>query len=60
MESLSWLFEGLGTEILSFLLGLSSGSIVGYKISKIVKVKQTQKGGDNSEQVQIGNINNGK
>jgi hypothetical protein len=60
MESLSWLFEGLGTEIFSFLLGLSSGSFVGYKISNIVKVKQTQKGGDGSEQIQIGNINNGK
>ncbi len=60
MENIEWIFSGIGTYILSVLAGLLVGGFVGYKIGirSKVKVKQKQKAGNNSNQTQIGNINN--
>lgn len=55
-----WIFDGIGTEIISLLLGLLGGGAIGYRIGVRNKVSQRQKGGNNAKQVQIGNIvNNG-
>lgn len=94
MENLQWIFDGIGTEILSLAIGAVFGGLTGYKVGikksgkQIQKaksdakqkqelivdvdasvvgkanvqsgIKQAQKAGKNSEQVQIGRINNGK
>lgn len=94
MGNLQWIFDGLGTELLSLAVGAIGGGLAGYKIgvkrsgkqkqtaksdakqrqemlvdsesqsgdrSNVQNsVRQTQKAGRNSEQVQIGRINNGK
>lgn len=61
MENYQWIFDGIGTAIVSSLLGLIVGGISGYKfaIKKNSTQKQKQKAGKNSVQVQIGRINNG-
>ena len=51
---MDWIFSGIGTAIVSFLLG----GAVGYQIGVSSKNKQSQKAGDNSTQIQIGNTNN--
>ena len=55
------IFDGIGTAILTLIVGFLTGGTVGYKIG-INKntVKQKQKSGDNSQQIQIGRDNNGK
>jgi mannose/fructose/N-acetylgalactosamine-specific phosphotransferase system component IIC len=61
MENIQWIFEGFGTAIVTFILGLMAGGATGYKIAvKKLMIKQTQKAGDNSNQAQIGEIKNGK
>lgn len=96
MENLQWIFSGIGTEILSLIVGAVVGGLVGYKIGVTqngrqrqkakssskqrqeldmeagkapqskekgaVKntIRQTQTAGDNSEQIQIGRIHDGK
>lgn len=59
MENISWLFEGIGTEIIMFIIGILTGGVCGYKIGIHNKNKQSQKAGDNSNQTQIGSINYG-
>lgn len=59
MESLSWLFDGLGTQIVIFLVGILTGGVCGYKIGIHNKTKQSQKAGNNSTQTQIGSVNYG-
>lgn len=59
MEDFKWIFDGFGTELLSLIVGLITGGIVGYKIGIHNKVKQYQKAGNNSTQTQIGTINYG-
>jgi len=53
---MDWLFNGLGTAILTLIIGLLTGGAVGYKIciNKNIKIKQRQKSRDNSSQIQIG------
>lgn len=94
MEYLQWIFDGIGTELLSLAVGVIGGTFAGYRIGikkggkqtqkakngakqrqeLIVDdkveigdkgnvqsgIKQAQKAGKNSEQVQIGRINDGK
>ena len=94
MENLQWIFDGIGTELISLAIGAIAGGLAGYKagIKRSAKqmqkatdgtkqrqelvveeststggqknvqssIKQTQRAGKNSEQVQIGRINNGK
>lgn len=59
MESISWIFDGLGTEIISLIVGLISGGAIGYKIGIHNRLKQSQKAGNNSRQTQISSINYG-
>ena len=58
---MEWIFDGIGTAIITLIVGLLTGGAVGYKI-RINKntVKQKQKAGDNSSQIQIGRDSNGK
>lgn len=58
---MEWIFDGIGTAIITLIGGLLTGGAVGYKIG-INKntVKQKQKAGDNSSQIQIGRDSNGK
>ena len=61
MVNLEWIFEGIGTELLSLAIGAVVGGLTGYKIGVKNKVKQTQKAGKNSTQNQIGSVTiNGK
>lgn len=94
MGNLQWIFDGIGTEILSLAIGAAAGGLAGYKVgikkngkqiqkaksdakqkqelivdveaSAVEKayvqsnIKQAQEAGKNSEQVQIGRINDGK
>lgn len=57
MEGLEWIFEGIGTELISLVIGAVLGGAAGYKIGSKNKIKQSQKAGDNSKQVQIGSVN---
>jgi hypothetical protein len=57
MEGLEWIFDGIGTELISLVIGAVFGGAAGYKIGSKNKIKQSQKAGDNSKQVQIGSVN---
>ena len=60
MENLEWIFDGIGTELISLIIGAIFGGAAGYKIGSKNKIKQKQNAGDNSKQIQIGSvINNG-
>lgn len=94
MENLQWIFDGVGTELLSLVIGAIGGGIAGYKLGvkrngkqkqtaksdakqrqemvmdgelqnggqvKLQNgIRQTQKAGKNSEQIQTGRIRDGK
>lgn len=62
MSNISWVFDGMGTSIIMFFLGLIFGGTAGYKIamSKKTIIRQKQVTGDNSNQSQIGVIKNGR
>ena len=49
MKIMEWFFDGLGTEIVSLLIGGILGGVIGYKIGI------SQKAGKNSRQVQAKN-----
>lgn len=58
---MEWIFDGIGTELVSALIGLLVGGVAGYGIGVAItnnKIKQKQKAGDNANQVQIGQVNN--
>ncbi len=60
MSNISWIFDGIGTAIISGIVGLLLGGTAGYKIGvKKTKINQSQKAGNNSSQTQIG-IHNDK
>ena len=60
MENLEWIFSGIGTSILTGILGLVIGGGVGYKIGIRNSIRQKQKAHNNVNQSQIGQIvNNG-
>lgn len=57
---MEWVFDGIGTEIISLIAGLLGGGFLGYRIGIKNNISQHQKGKDNVAQTQIGNIiNNG-
>ena len=60
MEDLKWIFDGIGTAALTFIVGLLVGGTAGYKIAIRKTIKQRQKAGANSNQTQIGEIKNGR
>lgn len=41
---MEWLFDGIGTEIISLLIGLAGGGAIGYRIGIRNKISQHQKG----------------
>ena len=49
---LKWIFDGIGTEILSLSVGSIVGGVVGYKIGVKGNSKQKQKAGANAQQNQ--------
>jgi hypothetical protein len=54
-----WLFDGLGTEIVSFIIGGATGGLAVFKIGKRnSKFTQSQKARDNSSQIQVGEQHN--
>ncbi|MBQ3348226.1 hypothetical protein IJJ36_01595 [Candidatus Saccharibacteria bacterium] len=57
-EILRVFFDGLGTELVVFILGAFVGGGAGYFIryKQEDKIKQTQKGKNNVHQIQIGKI----
>lgn len=55
---MEWFFSGIGTEIISALVGLVIGGVSGYKIGVRNKIKQIQKAGDNSKLSQTGSVIN--
>ena len=54
-NDISWIFDGIGTAIVTGLVGLLLGGTVGYKIGvKKTKIRQSESAGKNSSQIQIG------
>lgn len=53
---MEWIFDGIGTTIISSMISLIIGGTVGYTIG-INKNNQKQKSGNNSTQIQIGGNN---
>lgn len=52
---MEWIFDGIGTTILSSVLSLLLGGGIGYRVGiNKNKVKQKQKAGDHASQIQIG------
>ena len=60
MESIKWIFSGIGSEIIIAVVSLIIGGLAGYRIGINKKNKQIQKAGKDSIQVQnqIEEINN--
>lgn len=56
---MEWIFDGIGTALITFVLGLVSGGGVGYYIGVHTSIHQKQKAKNNTQQSQIGQINNG-
>lgn len=53
--NMEWIFDGIGTAILSSLVSLLVGGGIGYRVAiNKNKVKQKQKAGDYASQIQIG------
>ena len=66
MELLEWIYDGIGTEIVSIVISLIIGAIgggtVGYKVAIKKTLSQKQSAGDGSEQrqeLQIGKNDGG-
>lgn len=61
MEYIEWMFSGIGTAILTGIVGFIAGGCVGYKIGVKNTINQKQKAKENSTQIQIGQntVNNG-
>lgn len=58
---MEWFFNGLGTAIITLILGLLTGGTIGYRIGikKTNKVSQKQIAKDNASQIQVGRDYNG-
>lgn len=57
---MDWIFDGIGTAIVSLILGFIVGGISGYNIGIKKSNKMKQKAGDNAIQTQIGEINSNR
>lgn len=53
---MEWVFDGIGTELISLLIGGLLGGTIGYKIGINNKISQRQKGGDDANQIQFGSV----
>lgn len=59
---MEWIFDGIGTAIVTLIIGFFTGGAVGYRIG-IKKKKitnQKQKAGNNARQLQVGGDYNDK
>lgn len=56
MENIQWIFDGIGTEVISLIVGLIVGGVSGYKIGVRNKANQKQRARDHATQTQKGNI----
>jgi hypothetical protein len=54
---MEWIFDGIGTQIVSLVIGLIGGGAIGYRVGINANISQHQKAGDKVSQIQIGNIN---
>lgn len=52
MDNITWIFSGIGTEIVIFLLGTAIGGVSGYKIAIMKNGIQKQKAKDQAIQKQ--------
>lgn len=52
MENIQWIFSGIGTEILTLLIGAVMGGLAGYKLGVRKSYTQSQKASDDSKQNQ--------
>ena len=52
METIKWIFDGIGTEIISLIIGLGVGGFAGYKIGIKHTSEQKQVADDSSKQRQ--------
>ena len=50
---MEWFFSGLGTTIVSFIIGIIGGGLVGYRIGVKKNTRQIQKAKNNSTQTQV-------
>lgn len=53
---MEWIFNGIGTALISAIVGLVVGGAAGYKLGLKANIKQKQHAGNYSTQSQIGNI----
>lgn len=52
MDNIQWIFSGIGTEILTLIIGAVIGGAAGYKIGVRKSYTQSQKASDGSKQKQ--------
>lgn len=59
MENFKWIFDGVGTELISLVVGIITGGFTGYKIGIKKSGKQTQiaKSGSKQRQEMIADNN---
>jgi hypothetical protein len=54
-DVMDWFFDGLGTELLSLVVGAAGGGLIGFRVGRRrSKFSQSQEAGHNSTQYQIG------
>ena len=58
MKNIEWIFDGIGSTTVSFVLGLIFGSVGGIKIYKTIRQKQSAK--NNACQTQVGSVFGGE
>lgn len=61
MDTIQWIFDGIGSQIVGIIVGFVFGGATGYGIAihkNTTKIKQSQKAGDNASQQQATTINN--
>ena len=54
---MEWIFNGIGTEIISAVIGLLIGGVGGYSIAIRKTNNMKQKAKNNANQTQVGEIN---
>lgn len=54
---MEWIFNGIGTEIISVIIGLFIGGVGGYSIGIRKTNNMKQKAKNNANQTQVGEIN---
>ena len=57
-NNIEWIFDGIGSTIVSFVLGLIFGSVGGIKIHETIRQKQSAK--NNANQTQVGSVFDGE